>query len=83
MPDYVNVTLSLTVHRDDQELAVGVATQGLQAAVANIPDLVSGNIAIFGDDFAQEQANAKSAEDGVSTFPTAPVESADTLDEIR
>jgi hypothetical protein len=50
----VNVTLSVTVPRNDQGVAVRILSEALGTVVADIPDLVSGNVAIFGDDFAED-----------------------------
>jgi hypothetical protein len=52
--DNINLTLSLTVPRTAQGVAFSILSEGLQTAIADLSDLVSGNIAVFGDDFAED-----------------------------
>jgi hypothetical protein len=51
----VNMTLSLTVHPADQSAGVELLSLGLQAAVRDIPDLVSGTVSIYSDEFLDSE----------------------------
>jgi hypothetical protein len=51
----VNMTLSLTVHPADQSAGVEILSLGLQAAVRDIPELVSGTVSIYSDEFLDSE----------------------------
>ena len=80
----VNVTRSVTVPRDAQRPAAQVLTDCLITIVSDFPDLVSGNVSIFGDDFAEQDTQAKSAESGetVVRLPDTPEEETRIVDNL-
>ena len=51
----VNVNLSVTVPAEHQRLAVRLLSNALTEVVTGIPDLISGSVSIFRDDFVEAE----------------------------
>jgi hypothetical protein len=52
--DNVNLTLSLTLKRGDEDNAVPLLARCLTELVTVLPDLISGTLSIFGDEYLAE-----------------------------
>jgi hypothetical protein len=55
LSENVNVTLSLTLKRGDEDNAVPLVARCLTELVTVIPDLISGTLSIYSDDFIDSE----------------------------